>query len=110
MPKNKSEMLLEGYLRSNGYADFDYEPEIAGTTKRPDYRLCWRGGEVLLEVKEFRGTEDDFKAGAGFYDPCVTIDRGRANASTPGCLDGANLSKRVEWPSSNQDQRGWHAD
>ena len=35
--KNKSEMLLEGYLRSHGYADFDFEPEIPGTTRRPDY-------------------------------------------------------------------------
>lgn len=69
MPKNKSEMLFEGYLRSHGYTDFDFEPEITGTTKRPDYRLRWRGDEVLLEVKEFRGTEDDFKAGAGFFDP-----------------------------------------
>ena len=30
--KNKSEMLLEGYFRNQGYDDFDFEPEIAGTT------------------------------------------------------------------------------
>jgi hypothetical protein len=67
--KNQSEMLLEGYLRSHGYADFDFEPEIPGTTRRPDYRLRWHGGEVLLEVKEFRGTAEDFTSGFGVFDP-----------------------------------------
>ena len=47
-PKNKSELLLKGYLRSHGYTDFDFEPEIPGTTRRPDYRLHWPGGELLL--------------------------------------------------------------
>ena len=28
--KNKSELLLEGYLRNNGESDFDFEPEIRG--------------------------------------------------------------------------------
>ena len=68
-PKNKSEMLLEGYLRCYGYKDFDYEPEIQGTTRRPDYRLRWVGGEVLLEVKEFRAEPQDFHAGGGVFDP-----------------------------------------
>src|SRR5258705_3491439 len=67
--KNKSEMLLEGYLRSQGYDAFDFEPEIAGTTRRPDYRLRVPGGEVLLEVKEFRGNADDFRGGFGYFDP-----------------------------------------
>jgi hypothetical protein len=67
--KNKSELLLEGYLRCHGYTDFDFEPEIPGTTRRPDYRLRWAGGEVLLEVKEFRAEPDDFKSRGGFFDP-----------------------------------------
>jgi hypothetical protein len=68
-PKNKSEMLLEGYLRSHGYTDFDYEPEIPGTTRRPDYRLRRAGGDVLLEVKEFRGEPEAFRRGVGVFDP-----------------------------------------
>jgi hypothetical protein len=67
--KNKSEMLLEGYLRSYGCSDFDFEPEIPGTSKRPDYRLRWGGGEILLEVKEFRAEPNDLKPGGGFFDP-----------------------------------------
>jgi hypothetical protein len=66
--KNKSEMLLEGYLRSQGY-EFDFEPEIPGTTRRPDYRLRRPSGDVLLEVKEFRANADDFRAGSGVFDP-----------------------------------------
>jgi len=62
-------MLLEGYLRNQGYTDFDFEPEIPGTTRRPDYRLRWAGGEALLEVKEFRGDADDFRPGFGAFDP-----------------------------------------
>jgi hypothetical protein len=67
--KNKSEMLLEGYLRGQGHNDFDFEPTIPGTTRRPDYQLRWHGGAVLLEVKEFRGTAEDFRAGFGVFDP-----------------------------------------
>jgi hypothetical protein len=67
--KNKSEMLLEGYLRHQGYNDFDFEPEMAGTTRRPDYRLRWASGDVLLEVKAFRANADDFRTGFGFFDP-----------------------------------------
>jgi hypothetical protein len=62
-------MLLEGYLRHHGYNDFDFEPEMAGTTRRPDYRLRWASGDVLLEVKEFRANADDFRTGFGSFDP-----------------------------------------
>src|SRR5947209_6546719 len=51
--KNKSELLLEGYLRNQGCANVEFEPQIEGTSKRPDYRLRCSGVEVLLEVKEF---------------------------------------------------------
>jgi len=78
--KNKSEMLLEGYLRSAGYTDFDFEPEIPGTTRRPDYRLRWGGTEVLLEVKEFRAEPDDLRAGGGFFDPYTPL-REKINAA-----------------------------
>ena len=67
--KNKSEMLFEGYLRSHGYTDFAFEPEIPGTLKRPDYRLSWNAQEIMLEVKEFRGEADDFEGGFSYFDP-----------------------------------------
>ena len=65
--KNKSEMLFEGYLRSHGHEEFPFEPEIPGTSKRPDYRLLWNRQEILFEVKEFRGTREDFASGGGFF-------------------------------------------
>jgi hypothetical protein len=78
--KNKSEMLLEGYLRSRGYTDFEFEPEIPGSSKRPDYRLRWTGGEVLLEVKELRAKPADFQAGSGYFDPYPPL-REKINAA-----------------------------
>jgi hypothetical protein len=66
--KNKSEMLLEGYLRSNGYTDFDFEPQLPGSSKHPDYRLRFGDSDTLLEVKEFRAGPDDLGAG-GYFDP-----------------------------------------
>jgi len=78
--KNKSEMLFEGYLRSHGHPDFAFEPEIPGTSRRPDYRLSWNGQEILFEVKEFRGEADDFKAGFGSFDPYPPL-REKVNAA-----------------------------
>jgi len=71
--KNKSEMLLEGYLRHHGYKDFDCEPAIAGSSKRPDFRLRWNGGEVLLEVKEFRARAGDLRASGGHFNPYAPL-------------------------------------
>ena len=67
--KNKSEILFEAYLRSQGYTDCAFEPEIQGTSRRPDYRLSWSGQDILVEVKEFRAEADDFGRGFGFFDP-----------------------------------------
>ena len=50
--KNESERLFEEYLDLHGYSGWDYEPEIPGQLKHPDYRLPWRDKEYLLEVKE----------------------------------------------------------
>jgi hypothetical protein len=55
--KNESEALFEEYLASNNYMGWDYEPQIHGQTKRPDYRLNWQGREYLFEVKELREKE-----------------------------------------------------
>ena len=52
--KNQSEILFEAYLATHGYADWEYEPEIPGQSKHPDYRLPWHGEDLLFEVKELR--------------------------------------------------------
>ena len=67
--KTKSELLFEGYPRAHGYTNFDFEPEMPGTTKRPDYRLAAGGQNVLFEIKEFRGTPGDFSSRGGFFNP-----------------------------------------
>jgi hypothetical protein len=66
--KNKSELLLEGYLRGHGYREFEFEPEMVGSTRRPDYLLRAAEAEVLLEVKEFR-TDPREQLSSGFFDP-----------------------------------------
>jgi len=48
----ESEGLFEEYLASNGYEDWEYEPDIPGRGKHPDYLLRSRGREFFFEVKE----------------------------------------------------------
>ena len=79
--KNKSEILFEAYLRSQGHTDFAFEPEFQGTSKRPDYLLSWSKQDILLEVKEFRSEADDFVSGFGFFDPYSPL-REKINAAT----------------------------
>lgn len=67
--KTKSEMLFEGYLRARGYSEVEFEPVIAGTGKRPDYRITGLGQDLFVEVKEFRGVPSDFKLGTHCVDP-----------------------------------------
>ena len=76
--KNKSEILFEAYLRSQGHTDCAFEPEIQGTSRRPDYRLSWSEQDILFEVKEFRAAADDF--GSGFFDPYPPL-REKINAA-----------------------------
>ncbi len=52
--KTASELLFERYLRDRGLDDFDYEPEVEGTSKRPDYLVTLGESEVFFEVKEFK--------------------------------------------------------
>ncbi|MEE8170413.1 MAG: hypothetical protein V3T70_07690, partial [Phycisphaerae bacterium] len=49
--KPVSEVLLEEYLARNG-ASFEYEPQIDGKRKRPDYRFRWGRHDLIVEVKE----------------------------------------------------------
>jgi hypothetical protein len=67
--KNLSETLFEQYLGANGLGHFQFEPTIPGISTRPDYVLRFNGQDILLEVKEFEATQDDFKLGGGSYDP-----------------------------------------
>lgn len=64
--KTSSELLFEEYLRSNEYSDFEFEPEIRGRRKHPDYLLRWHGGELLFEVKE-REAPAQFPAQGHYY-------------------------------------------
>ncbi len=67
--RTESEVLLEEYLRAHGLADFEFQPTVQGTLKKPDYLLRADGTEVYLEVKEFAATPEDFRLGSGSYDP-----------------------------------------
>jgi hypothetical protein len=58
-----SEQYFEYYLLSNGYSNFEFEPSLPGTPKRPDYRLTVGSTQMLLEVKEFFVSEKDFIGG-----------------------------------------------
>lgn len=67
--KTESEALLEEYLCAHGFPDFEFEPIVQGTLKKPDYVLRAEGIEVFLEVKEFNAIPEDFRLGSGCYDP-----------------------------------------
>lgn len=41
--KNKSEILFEQYLASHGISNPQFEPEVPGKTKRPDYLVSLEG-------------------------------------------------------------------
>lgn len=67
--KTESEVLFEEYLLASGLTDFEFEPSIPGTAKKPDYLLRVQGMEVLFDVKEFRPNPEDFRPGGGVYNP-----------------------------------------
>lgn len=47
-----SEVLFKTYLEARGIGP-DYEPDVPGKTKRPDFRVQYGGQSVWFEVKEF---------------------------------------------------------
>lgn len=71
--KTASELLFEEYLWSKGLGYFQFQKEMAGTLKKPDYSLNFGGQDILFEVKELTATDDDFRPGARFYDPYEPI-------------------------------------
>jgi hypothetical protein len=84
--KNASEMLFEEYLQSKGFGHFQFQKQMPGTLKRPDYSLNFRGREILFEVKEFVGTDDDFRPGGRAYDPYEPI-REKINSASKQLRD-----------------------
>jgi len=71
--KNVSEIKFEEYLSSQSLTDWDYEPEIPGKTRRPDYRLRYSARELYFEVKEFRQDPKQPLPSGGAYDPYTAI-------------------------------------
>src|SRR5690349_4312470 len=71
--KNLSEREFEKYLTTQGFNDWDYEPEISGKSQRPDYRLRYATAELFLEVKEFRQDPKQPLPQGGAYDPYTAI-------------------------------------
>jgi len=69
--KTASEQLFETYLHSHGLNEFDYEAEIAGITRHPDYRLRLVDSDIFFEVKEFEPPKV-IRAG-GSFDPYPPI-------------------------------------
>ena len=73
-----SEQIFEGYLELNGYPKPDFEPSLAQTTRKPDYRVTLGNMQLLFEVKEFNFSKEDssrFSPGVkgGAYDPYARI-------------------------------------
>src|SRR5262245_31372569 len=62
--KTTSEQLFETYLDGHGFKDCDYEPEIAGTTRHPDYRVRLVESEIFFEVKEFERSKESPTGGS----------------------------------------------
>ncbi len=59
MGKTMSETQFETYLAERGFIDFEYESEIEGTSKHPDYRVSVGASETFFEVKEFEAPPAD---------------------------------------------------
>jgi hypothetical protein len=68
-PRTESERLFEILLGARGLINFRYEPSIPSVPERPDYILTLGNDQVLFEVKEFQPAPEDFRPGAGSYDP-----------------------------------------
>ncbi len=88
-----SEALFERYLAEQGLP-FDYEPDVDGRTKHPDYRIAFQGQDFFLEVKEFEPEP---------YDPGPKS--GGAYLPLPGIREKIDQARKKfkefkEWPCS----------
>lgn len=78
--QNESERLFELCLRAAGFGDFAHEPDLPGTTRRPDYMVTLGEQQLLFEVKEFRATAKDAALSGGCFDPYPPL-REKINAA-----------------------------
>jgi len=78
--KTESEVLFEAYLNAAGLTEFEFQPDVDGTSKKPDYQVLLGNDSLFFEVKEFRATPQDFRGGSGAYDPYQPI-REKINAA-----------------------------
>ncbi len=62
-PKNNSEQLFADYLTRHEYT-WEYEPDVEGKVKKPDFRAWWSGSPYYFEVKERAPAELPNSAGA----------------------------------------------
>lgn len=53
--KNASELLFEAYLNEQ-HVTYEFEPQIAGKQKNPDYHVTWRDHKLFCEVKGLHST------------------------------------------------------
>jgi len=75
-----SELLFEQYLLAHGLNQWDYETEIEGKKKRPDYRLEFQGDLLFFDVKEFHRKSNESPRGPIAYDPYPPV-REKINAA-----------------------------
>ena len=66
--KTESERLFEIYLDAAGIPHRFEEP-LKESTRKPDYPVVFGGQKLLLDVKEFQPTSEDFRMLTGGYDP-----------------------------------------
>ena len=72
-----SEGLFESYLRAHGHPEPEYEPDVPGTEKHPDYRLTIDGRVVLFDVKQLEAPPG-LLLSLGHFDP-YTATREKIN-------------------------------
>jgi len=63
--------------QASGYLEFEYEPDLSGSSSRPDFVLSAAidgvQQRVLFELKEFQPTAADFQLGYRAYDPYAAV-------------------------------------
>jgi hypothetical protein len=65
-PKTSADLVFEEYLKAHGHPDFEYERQLPGTNRVPDYQIPWTPQPLLFEVKGF---EVPVTIGFGAVDP-----------------------------------------
>ena len=63
----EGDRVFASYLDSQGLP-YDFEQPVAGTTKRPDFRIVLNGESSLFEVKQFDSSPEDDRGGFGHFD------------------------------------------